>query len=131
MRIEPVDADPDRLFVSCPSKPPQSFNLNYPSISLTTLSRREVVRRVVTNVGPRGRVQYTAQVVAPKGVQVSVKPNKLWFEEVGHRLEFKVEFSVKPNASTKDDNIRRGSLTWTDGKGGHKVRSPIVVKVVR
>lgn len=97
-------ADAAKPFVSCPAQPLQAFNLNYPSISVTNLARRQVVKRVVTNVGPLANVQYTAQVASPRGVHVSVHPKELRFQEIGERLEFLVEIIVTAQGS----DIRRG-----------------------
>ena len=48
-------------------------DLNYPSIAIGSLVGTQVVKRKVTNVGGASAT-YTASVVAPAGLTVSVSP---------------------------------------------------------
>ncbi|KAL3627219.1 hypothetical protein CASFOL_028582 [Castilleja foliolosa] len=96
------------------------LNLNYPSITVPTLSGSVTVTRKVKNVGQPGT--YAARVRHPPGYEVLVKPSVLKFEEIGEEKVFKVTIKERKG-------VRRGysfgELLWNDGK--HYVRSPIVV----
>ncbi|KAI4366215.1 hypothetical protein MLD38_022119 [Melastoma candidum] len=105
---------------TCPPKFSIS-NFNYPSITIPNLHTKMVITRRVTNVGPPGK--YTAQVKAPAGVSVSVRPVEMVFKKTGEEKEFKVVF--KPGR-LKKGVYAFGGLNWSDGK--HNVRSPLVVK---
>ncbi|KAJ3679065.1 hypothetical protein LUZ60_017076 [Juncus effusus] len=108
----------------CPSKPLKFEDLNYPSITITNFTSSVRVSRTVKNVGQPGT--YTARVVSPTGVRVTVKPKFLKFENVGEEKKFKIKFNKINNGTIMSDYVF-GSLTWSDGK--HYVRSPLVVKI--
>ncbi|KAI3846666.1 hypothetical protein MKX03_009014 [Papaver bracteatum] len=95
-------------------------DFNYPSITVPGLDGATKVMRTVKNVGSPGT--YKAQIHAPEGVKVSVKPKTLTFEKIGEEKTFEVSLQVI-NASYQ---YVFGSLTWTDGV--HSVRTPIVVE---
>ncbi|RAL49305.1 hypothetical protein DM860_012738 [Cuscuta australis] len=121
-----------RTPVSCPSRrKPLPEDLNYPSIAaLFSTSARgstsKTFSRTVTNVGQTNAV-YTAKVEAPKGVSVTVMPQKLVFSEKARKLKYYVTVRLSGQEGMFDDNSGAlfGSLSWTDGK--HVVRSPITV----
>ncbi|KAH7684213.1 Tripeptidyl-peptidase II protein [Dioscorea alata] len=108
---------------SCPLKPMELENLNYPSISIPNLFGSKTVTRTVTNVGPPGK--YIAVVYAPRGVSVTVKPAVLEFEKFGELKKFKVTIKVIQEEVQYDAYVF-GRLIWSDGM--HHVRSPLVVK---
>ncbi|KAI3906129.1 hypothetical protein MKW92_021330 [Papaver armeniacum] len=95
-------------------------DFNYPSITVPGLDGATQVKRTVKNVGSPGT--YKAQIHAPEGVKVSVKPKTLTFEKIGEEKTFEVSLKVI-NPSYE---YVFGSLTWTDGV--HFVRTPIVVE---
>lgn len=97
--------------------------LNYPSFSVT-LGPSQTFTRTVTNVG-EAYSTYTVNVVAPDGVYVSVKPEKLYFSKVNQKATYSVTFSCIAS-SGKTGAYGQGSLTWVSAK--HCVRSPISVK---
>lgn len=112
-------------FVGRHHKCPKSFklyDLNYPSISVSGLSRSITVTRRLKNVGSPGT--YAAHIREPLGVSVSVEPRILKFEKIGEEKQFKVTLKAKWSGAV-DSNTSFGGLTWTDGT--HYVRSPIVV----
>lgn len=117
----------------CPKPTINLHDFNYPSISIPkVLSGSVTLTRRVKNVGPAGT--YSARVVKPAGVSVSVEPNVLKFENIGEEKSFKV--TLEPKGSRKALQAKKsavpkryvfGGLNWSDGK--HYVRSPIVVAV--
>uniref|UniRef100_A0A1D1Y1N5 Subtilisin-like protease n=2 Tax=Anthurium amnicola TaxID=1678845 RepID=A0A1D1Y1N5_9ARAE len=110
---------------SCPRRPPRVLDLNYPSITVPSLSgRATTVARRVKNVGPPGT--YTARVKAPPGVSVAVKPATLEFGKVGEERSFRVTVEAKRGAAAAAGEYVFGMLTWSDGV--HHVRSPLVVR---
>ncbi|KAL3499453.1 hypothetical protein ACH5RR_038546 [Cinchona calisaya] len=94
--------------------------LNYPSFSLIFGSNIQTYTRTVTNVGEANSV-YTVKVIQPKGVNVTVTPEKLNFSEVNQKLTYEVTFTKL--ASAANNVVSQGSLTWTSEK--YSVRSPI------
>ncbi|XP_059302994.1 subtilisin-like protease SBT1.5 [Lycium ferocissimum] len=105
-------------------------NLNYPSLSAVfqqygkhKLSTHFI--RSVTNVGDPDSV-YNVIVKPPKGMVVTVEPEKLVFRRVGQKLNFLVRVQAEAiKLSPGSSIVKSGSLVWSDGK--HEVRSPIVV----
>ncbi|KAL8060203.1 hypothetical protein ABFX02_02G009200 [Erythranthe guttata] len=116
--------------VNCPARKPLSENFNYPSIAALFPSGSDGVSsktfyRMVTNVGGSND-EYTVKVDPPKGVEVSVKPEKLVFSESSRRLGYYVTVTIdSKNLVLDDSGAVFGSISWVDGK--HVVRSPIVV----
>ncbi|KAE8690674.1 Subtilisin-like protease SBT1.7 [Hibiscus syriacus] len=117
---------------ACPMKKPLPENLNYPSIAalFSTTSRgpsSKTFIRTVTNVGQANAV-YVAKIAAPRGVTVTVKPMKLVFTPAVKKISFFVTITADSKHLVLDDaGAVFGSLTWTDGKNTHVVRSPIIV----
>ncbi|KAJ7562652.1 hypothetical protein O6H91_03G078600 [Diphasiastrum complanatum] len=119
-----------RKSFSCKKKAFLPGNLNYPSFSAvldqssspvltTTLSR------TVTNVGDPSSV-YTAEIIAPAGMQISVKPEKLVFADLHQKLSYSLTIVAdRLKLLPGDSETEFGFLTWSDGS--HQVQSPIVV----
>lgn len=111
-------------------------NLNYPSMAATFVAdgTRATMRthfiRTATNVGG-GRAVYRAEVRAPEGCNVTVRPDRLAFRRDGQKLSFTVRVEAAVAAARKMEPgsslVRSGALTWTDGR--HAVLSAIVVTV--
>ncbi|XP_015696638.2 subtilisin-like protease SBT5.3 [Oryza brachyantha] len=119
-------------YAACPARPPRPEDLNYPSLTLPHLppsgGGRTVTRRV-RNVGA-APATYEATVVEPHGVLVAVRPSRLEFAAVGEELEFAVTFRAKEGSFLAGEYVF-GRLVWSDGAGGrHRVRSPLVARVV-
>lgn len=108
---------------SCPSKPINLVNFNYPSIAIPDFNGSVTVTRRVKNVGS-GPSSYKARVRKPSGFAISVEPKVLKFDKVGEEKSFSVTFKSKKSSVRKDFVF--GELIWSDNK--HYVRSPIVVK---
>lgn len=94
--------------------------MNYPSIIASANTGNLVVNRTVTNVG-KANAKYTAQVVVPKGITVTVTPNVLQFSNVNEKQSFIVSLSW----NSKDITYVAGNLNWVSGE--YIVRSPIIV----
>ncbi|KAL5981346.1 hypothetical protein ACLOJK_015401 [Asimina triloba] len=106
----------------CPSHPINVLDFNYPSITVPNLINATItIRRKVKNVGPPST--YTATVVPPPGVSVSVRPSMLKFEKTGQEKPFKLVLKLKYHHVLQDFVF--GQLKWSDGV--HHVRSPISV----
>ncbi|EPS74284.1 hypothetical protein M569_00464, partial [Genlisea aurea] len=110
----------------CPKIKKNPEELNYPSISVLLSGKEKVSRksllRVVTNVGDANSV-YRVRVEEPRGVSVSVTPEKLVFSERVRKLGYYVTVS---GDGLGDSGAGFGSISWTDGKQ-HVVRSQILV----
>ncbi|KAE7996708.1 hypothetical protein FH972_001408 [Carpinus fangiana] len=101
-----------------------SFDLNYPSFSLSTSRSKyinHVFHRTVTNVGSPNST-YKAIVTTQDGLRIKVKPRVLSFTSLGEKLPFTLKIQ-----GTANKFIVSASLVWDDGK--FQVRSPIVVVV--
>jgi len=107
----------------CPSIAIHPSDLNYPSIAIGALAGQQTVKRTVTNAGT-GVGTYTAAVVAPPGVEVTVNPMTLIVPPDG-KAEYTVTFKTATGAMY---NYSFGSLIWSDGV--HSVRSPLAVRPV-
>ncbi|XP_059634063.1 subtilisin-like protease SBT4.14 isoform X2 [Cornus florida] len=107
--------------------PPTSYDaLNYPTMQLhlknTQRPTTVVFQRTVTNVGPSPSI-YNATIIAPKGVEITVKPMSLSFSTAFQERNFKVVVKAQP--MSKGVKIISASLSWRSSK--HVVRSPIVI----
>ncbi|WP_051433349.1 S8 family serine peptidase [Promicromonospora kroppenstedtii] len=99
-------------------------DLNTPSIAIGRAADGQQVTRTVTNVGKK-RATYTAKVTGLDGLGVQVSPRKLTLSP-GRSASFTVTFT----RGEAELNARlAGHLTWSDGRGGHTVRSPIVLRM--
>ncbi|KAI4330442.1 hypothetical protein MLD38_028732 [Melastoma candidum] len=96
--------------------------LNYPSITIPYLKEGLSVTRTVTNVG-KPRITYEAMISRPRGIEVTVVPNRLRFTSSGEKINFTVRFKVM--APSKEYTF--GFLAWRNGKV--LVASPLVVRV--
>ncbi|CAI5472118.1 unnamed protein product [Closterium sp. Yama58-4] len=95
--------------------PIQPFNLNQPNICVPKLKSTVTVYRSVTNVSGK-QSRYSATVVAPKNVAVTVRPTSF---VIGPSKSQAFTVTLRPTAATNAFSF--GSLTWTDGV--HSVRS--------
>ncbi|KAL5808767.1 hypothetical protein ACOSQ3_029458 [Xanthoceras sorbifolium] len=114
--------------VACKSPPVPPYQLNYPSIAISSLDRPISVRRTVTFVasGNNPRV-YRVSMEYPSGVDVTVEPTVLDFSHGQKSLSYTLHFT--PRRIAPGYAYTFGSITWSDGHQ-HAVRSPIVVRVV-
>lgn len=94
--------------------------LNYPSFSVV-LGSTQTFTRTVTNVG-EGYSSYAVMVMAPDGVDVKVKPDKLYFSKVNQKETYSVTFS-RIGSANKTREYAQGYLKWVSAK--YTVRSPI------
>lgn len=92
-------------------------DLNMPSIAVSALVADKTIRRRVTNVGTAG--QYTAQIVPPPGIDVTVDPTVLSLAP-GETAPFDVTLTT---ATADLNEWQFGSLSWVSPE--HTVRSPI------
>ncbi|KAK9071192.1 hypothetical protein SSX86_009760 [Deinandra increscens subsp. villosa] len=117
--INQVQAVVNRNLTTCGKRLGDPGRLNYPSFSVV-FGKSRVVRytRRLTNVGPAGSV-YDVEVEAPRGIQVSVKPKKLVFKNVGDRMRYTVTFVSQQGAS----GDAFGAITWKNAE--NRVRSPV------
>jgi len=98
-------------------------DLNQPSLAVGDLPGVQTLTRRVTNVGGSA-ANYTANVVAPAGFNVTVNPSSFSIPAGGTQ-----QFTVNITRTDGPLNTYRfGSLTWSDGS--HSVRSPIVIRPV-
>ncbi|CAI5499398.1 unnamed protein product [Closterium sp. Naga37s-1] len=95
--------------------------LNRPSISISRLKGTLTATRTVTSVADSSAT-YTATIKPPKGVDVTVSPNKFTIAKDG-KATFTVTFEVTKTA----EDFQFGSLIWADGKG-HSVRMVLAVQ---
>ncbi|XWS49011.1 hypothetical protein CRYUN_Cryun13aG0126900 [Craigia yunnanensis] len=94
--------------------------LNYPSFSIILPeSGSQTYTRTVINVGPASS-SYTYEVVAPAGVDVSVKPSQIVFTAVSQKATYSVTFSRQKNIGLQ---FSLGLLKWVSAQ--HNVTSPI------
>ncbi len=98
-------------------------NLNQPSIALERLASSRTITRRVTNVSEEAQ-SYTAEVVAPAGLSVSVDPGNLSLGP-GQSASFDVNFTFE---SGPLDQWRFGSLTWVGPE--HDVFSSIAIRPI-
>ncbi|XP_050383841.1 subtilisin-like protease SBT1.5 [Argentina anserina] len=107
-----------------------SGNLNYPSLSVVfqQYGKRKMSThfiRTVTNVGDPKSV-YQVTIRPPRGMSVTVQPEKLAFRRVGQKLNFLVRVQAREvKLSAGSSSMESGSIMWSDGK--HTVTSPLVV----
>ncbi|KAL6208854.1 hypothetical protein ACLB2K_019798 [Fragaria x ananassa] len=108
----------------------RGFSLNYPSISITFKHsmRSKMVRRRVTNVGSPHST-YLLEVLAPKGVRVKVKPQRLGFTGINQSLSYRVWFITRKRIGKDKMSFAQGELAWVSSNNSsfHKVKSPISV----
>ncbi|CAN4081781.1 unnamed protein product [Withania somnifera] len=96
--------------------------LNYPSITVPNLRNQYSVTRTVTNVG-KAKSIYKAVIFAPRGVNVTVMPQRLAFTRYYQKMNFTVTFKV----AAPTQGYVFGSLSWRNKRTW--VTSPLVVRV--
>ncbi|MBN2119394.1 MAG: S8 family serine peptidase [Anaerolineales bacterium] len=102
--------------------PSEPYNLNYPSIGVSSLAGTQTVVRTVTSVAS-GPETFKAKVVAPPGYDVTVTPNSLTLNP-GESATFEV--TITNNGGGPVGEWRFGSLTWKAHR--YSVYSPIAVQ---
>jgi subtilisin family serine protease len=113
-------------FGTGPAPVTAATNLNVPSVTIRALAGTLTVTRTVKNVGAAGT--YKVGVEAPNGVDVAVNPTELTLA-AGQTASYQITFTANRRAVFNEYAF--GALTWSDGKGGHRVRSPLVVRPVQ
>lgn len=98
--------------------------LNYPSITIPHLKKSYSVTRTMTNVG-NPRSVYRAVVSAPRGINITVTPEVLNFENYGVKKNFTVSFHV----DVRPGGYVFGSLSWHGNGRDARLTMPLVVKV--
>lgn len=98
-----------------------AHDMNQPTIAISSLTSEQTVTRTVTNFSDEPGT-YSASVVAPSGMQVTVVPNSLSLA-AGQSASFEVTVRYE---SGPLDLWRFGSLTWQSAD--HSVYSAIAVK---
>jgi subtilisin family serine protease len=126
----------------CPPAALLPQDLNYPSLSVvfnqqpSSSSSSSILSttltRTVTNVG-QAQAVYTATVLAPNGVKISVLPSTLSFAAVNQKLSFTVQVTATSaaaavNLAPGDSLTVFGFLTWSDNNT-HLVQSPISITI--
>ncbi|MEL6546428.1 MAG: S8 family serine peptidase, partial [Myxococcota bacterium] len=109
--------------------PTEPSQLNYPSITASSVVGEKVITRTVTNVSPRFRI-WKAKVDAPPGFSVEVSPRFLFLRK-GESKTYTM--TIRADEDTPVGEWRFGSLTWFSGfgRGNAPVRSPISVRKER
>ncbi|KAI3518652.1 hypothetical protein L1887_07459 [Cichorium endivia] len=110
--------------VNCPKEFMSNTNLNYPSITVSSLESTVTIKRTVRNVGGKITSIYFARIVSPHGVEVTVWPRILFFSYFTDEISYYVTFRPKKVSQGRYDY---GEIVWSDGF--HTVRSPLVVCV--
>ncbi|XP_012086638.2 subtilisin-like protease SBT3.8 [Jatropha curcas] len=106
----------------CPSKELSILDVNLPSITIPNLRKPVNLTRTVTNLGPSNSI-YRAVIEPPFGINVSVKPSVLLFNDETKKITFTVTVTTTYQVNT---GYLFGSLSWTDGV--HIVTSPLSVR---
>ena len=130
--VRPAEAfDPGLVYDSTPAEWMRYVDgridpsdLNYPSIAIGDLVRRQTITRTVTNIDDRSSV-YEVSVSVPAGLSVTVSPSRLVLTP-GGSATFTVTIT---RVRAELDQWTFGSLTWRD-LWGHRVRSALAVRPV-
>ncbi|XP_073157403.1 subtilisin-like serine-protease S [Henckelia pumila] len=110
--------------VTCPSPGIPTYNLNYPSISVSDVRRPVKVTRTVTYVANDGDPKtFHVKVENPQGVLLQVEPSVLDFSH-GNKT---ASYTVNVIPSKGSGQYVFGSVTWSSDL--HSVRSPVAVRV--
>ncbi|KDP26457.1 hypothetical protein JCGZ_17615 [Jatropha curcas] len=107
----------------------KGFSLNYPSISVIFKHgmTSKMIKRQLTNVGSPNSI-YSVEVMAPEGVKVRVKPQKLLFKHINQSLSYKVWFTSRKTIRREQQSFAQGHLTWVHSQNNfYRTRSPISV----
>ncbi|XP_075478338.1 subtilisin-like protease SBT1.5 [Primulina tabacum] len=116
--------------VSCGKMKSNPWDLNYPAISIVFDESEKsafdaTITRTATHVSDT-TATYEVSVTSPKGVAMTVNPEKLEFNTKGDKRSYVVrikaeKLGVKPGGSV----MEMGNISWSDGR--HRVVSPVVV----
>ncbi|KAM7515961.1 hypothetical protein LguiA_005544 [Lonicera macranthoides] len=98
------------------------LGLNYPSITVPNLKDKISVTRTLTNVGKPKSI-FRAVVVGPRGINVTVVPQRLVFNAYGEKIKFTVNFKV----AAPSQGYVFGFLSWKSIKT--RVTTALVVRV--
>ncbi|KAL9662630.1 hypothetical protein QQ045_027463 [Rhodiola kirilowii] len=116
--------------VSCREvlKKNKRFSLNYPSISVTFSHKKttKMIRRRLTNVGDPNTT-YTAEVVAPEGIKVRIKPHKLVFKRKNQNLGYRAWFISRKKSAADNTTFAQGHLIWKHKDSNVRVRSTVSI----
>ncbi|EAY87746.1 hypothetical protein OsI_09161 [Oryza sativa Indica Group] len=117
----------DGSVANCSTKFPRTGDLNYAAFAVVLSSYKDSVtyHRVVRNVGSNANAVYEAKIDSPSGVDVTVSPSKLVFDESHQSLSYDITIAASGNPVIVDTEYTFGSVTWSDGV--HDVTSPIAV----
>ena len=118
-----VDASATCASLDDAGVPTDAINLNYPSIGVSQVAGEQTVTRTVTSVADRTQ-RYRAAVDAPPGYEIEVSPPSF---DIAPGETVSYEVTIR-NVSAGIDEWAFGSLTWTSGRRGYEVRSPIAVR---
>ncbi|KAK4441060.1 Subtilisin-like protease SBT3.18 [Sesamum alatum] len=109
---------------TCPDRTEPNWSMNYPSITVSSLTCTTTIKRTVRNVGHMKTAMYFASIVSPNGVEVVVWPRILMFTPFKEEMTYFV--TLKP-VKMSEGRYDFGWISWSDGF--HQVRSPLVVQV--
>nr|XP_043632914.1 subtilisin-like protease SBT3.18 [Erigeron canadensis] len=110
--------------ITCPKQPTTNTNLNYPSITVSSLQSTVTIKRTVKNVSGKKTAIYIASIVSPHGVVITVWPRILFFTYYNDEISYYVTLTPQKVSQGRYDY---GEIVWSDGF--HTVRSPLVVCV--
>jgi hypothetical protein len=118
-----VDASATCAALAGAGVPTEAVNLNYPSIGISAVAGERTVTRSVTSVVDSAQT-YRASVEAPPGYEIEVSPAQF---SIAPGATVSYEVTIR-NVSAPVGEWAFGSLTWTTGRRGYDVRSPIAVR---
>lgn len=113
----------------CPTTPPSSIDLNYPSLAIPKLNGTVAVKRTVTNVG-WGKSIYFFTSKPPVGISVKANPSILFFDHTGQKKSFTITVQARKEILSQHQNKDEYAFGWyTWSNIFHTVRSPIAVSL--
>lgn len=117
----------DGSVANCSTKFARTGDLNYPAFAVVFSSYQDSVtyHRVVRNVGSDASAVYEVKIDSPSGVDVTVNPSKLVFDDKHPSLAYEITLTVSGNPVIVDEKYTFGLITWSDGL--HDVTSAIAV----
>jgi len=125
------DAEPSALSSStCPllqsiGVPTDASDLNIASMGIAELPGSQTIIRTVTSVAKdKGWREYTVDISAPDGYNVTVSPSSIRLKS-GNSVNYNVTIT---NENASNGEWRFGSLNWRDKTGNYDVYSPIAVR---
>ncbi|KAI3747039.1 hypothetical protein L6452_09482 [Arctium lappa] len=123
-QIKRIISLPPGTPIICPKEFKTNTNLNYPSITVSSLESTVTIKRTVRNVGAKKTAIYFARILSPHGVEITVWPRILFFSYFIDEISYYV--TLKPQ-KVSQGRYDYGEIVWSDGI--HTVRSPLVVCV--